>query len=654
VDNCKAMRIISIAPGWRNSSLRITLKRLSQAALFLLLVVTSLAARAVNEADLLPPDRAFPLRVTLSGPRLVTLDFDTAPGYYLYRDRFSFAIAGAPIKPASLPPAEKKDDPTFGSVGVYHHPVRIQLPLPDSISTSVTLSVIAQGCADAGVCYPPQRRFYRIAANGAVTPVDTGRAAISSGTTQPQAAGAGPSLTVLGISLRPANGISLAALLGFFLAGLLTSGTVCMYPLVPIVTAVISGDRERSTPRRGLALSFTYVQGLALTYAIAGTAAALAGIPLVAYTQRPWVLAAFGGLMVLLALAMFGLFRFQVPPNWQTAITAWSNRLPGGRVGPVFAMGMLSALIVGPCSTPVLAGALLYIANSRDVLGGALALYAMALGIGGPLLVVGTFGARVLPRAGRWMVAVQNTLGVMLLAAALWFVYSLLPAWLLMVLVGLLSTSCGMMLRAIDPLPQEATGVATIGKAIGILLLVGGIAEFIGVASGNFDVVNPLRGALPVADKGTEAKHSASFESIRSNTELDQALAAANGRPVLIDFYADWCISCKEVERFTFTDTRVVHEFARWKLLRIDVTKNTEDDFAVLKRFGLFGPPALIFYDRDGRQVPDAQLAGFVSADEFLAHLQKWNLRSDTPAAQSNSADLSGQTPVSRPLPGSV
>ena len=229
----------------------------------------------------------------------------------------------------------------------------------------------------------------------------------------------------------------------------------------------------------------------------------------------------------------------------------------------------------------------------------------------------------MLPRAGHWMVAVQNTLGVMLLAAALWFVYSLLPVWLLMILIALLLTGCGVMLHAIDPLPTSASAITRVSKALGVLLLVVGVAEFIGVLSGHRDILEPLGGLMRVSSEGT-SQGAARFDTIRSNADLDRALRAARGRPVMVDFYAEWCISCKELERFTFSDPRVVTEFSQWKLLRIDVTKNSPEDGAMLRRFGLFGPPALIFYDRNGRQQPDAQLAGFVGADAFLAHLKKW------------------------------
>ncbi|MBO3056549.1 protein-disulfide reductase DsbD [Burkholderia pseudomallei] len=600
----------------------ITFSHVLHVALGLLFVFAFQAAHAVSESDLLPPDQAFPLKVRLVSPGRVRLDFQTHAGYYLYRDRFSFAVDGTAVKPDSMPPGEIKSDPTFGMVTVYHQPVQIQLPLPLPVATSIVLSVTSQGCADLGVCYPPQTRNYRIAANGDVMPVAGGNSATAAPADFPDSR-ANPSLSVFGISLHPANGVSWPELFGFLLAGLLMAGTVCMYPLVPIVTTVIAGGNEKRTLYRSFGLSLAYVQGLALTYAVAGTIAALLGIPLVAMTQRPWVLAAFGALMVLFALGMFGVFRFQVPVSWQSRIATWTNRLPSGRVVPVFLMGMLSALIVGPCSTPVLAGALLYIANSRDVLGGALALYVMATGLGLPLLAVGTFGAQALPRAGRWMVVVQNVLGFMLLAAALWFVYSLLPAWLLMVLVALLLTTCGVMLHAVDRLPQDAPGVMRAGKALGILLLVAGVAEFIGVASGHFDILVPLGGVMRTSSS-VSALNAARFEAIRSNAELDAALDAARGQPVMVDFYAEWCISCKELERFTFTDPRVLSEFAGWKLLRIDVTKNTTEDTAMLRRFGLFGPPALIFYDRRGQQQPDAQLAGFVSADAFLAHLKQW------------------------------
>ncbi|MFM0010654.1 protein-disulfide reductase DsbD [Paraburkholderia sediminicola] len=590
-------------------------------ALGLLFVFVSLAAYAVNESDLLPVNEAFPLTVSISGPQQVTLDFGTKPGYYLYQDRFSFAVDGVAVKPDQMPPAESKNDPTFGMVQVYHRPVQIRVPLPRAITASTVLSITSQGCADLGVCYPPLTRSYRIASNGVVTSIaNEGNA--TTGATEFPVVGENRGIAVFGLNLRPANGLGVPELLGFLLAGLLMAGTVCMYPLIPIVTAVIGGGQQRPTVWRGFALSVAYVQGLAVTYAVAGTIAALIGIPLVAVTQKPWVLAGFGLLMVVLALGMFGLFRLQLPTGWQTRLTEWSNHLPGGRIVPVFVMGMLSALIVGPCSTPALAGALLYIANSRDVVGGALALYVMGIGIGIPLLLVGTFGAHVLPRSGHWMVVVQNTLGVMLLAAALWFVYSLLPDWLLMALVALLLAACAMMLRAIDPLPPDAHGVLRVGKAIGVLLLVAAIAELVGVASGNFDVLQPLRGVTRGAQ--TETVSAARFEPIGSTAELDRALESARGQPVMVDFYADWCISCKELERFTFTDARVTSEFAHWKLLRIDVTKNTPEDAEMLRRFGLFGPPALIFYDRNGHQQVDAQLVGFVGADAFLAHLKRW------------------------------
>jgi thiol:disulfide interchange protein DsbD len=606
-----------------------TLHRALRMVLAFLLVLTPFAAHAVNESDLLSPHDAFPLKVILSEPQQVTLDFGTRPGYYLYRDRFSFAVDGVPVKPAGMPASESKNDPTFGVVQVYHRPVQLQLPLPHVIASGIVLLVTSQGCADLGVCYPPLTRTYRIAADGTVSAiVHDGTATATTGSGENTVVRENRTLTVFGLNLRPANGLGIPELLGFLLAGLLMAGTVCMYPLIPIVTAVIGGAQERPHRWRGFALSFTYVQGLALTYALAGTVAALAGIPLVSLTQKPWVLAGFGVLMVLFALAMFGVFRLQLPASAQTRLTEWSNRLPGGRIVPMFVMGMLSALIVGPCSTPALAGALLYIANSRDVIGGALALYVMGVGIGLPLLLVGTFGAHVLPRSGHWMVAVQNTLGVMLLAAALWFVYSLLPDWLLMVLVALLLAGCGMMLRAIDPLPPEAPGVFRIGKAVGLLLLVAGVAEFIGVASGNFDVLKPLGGVVRVsspASANVDASATTRFEMVRTSAELDQALKAARGQPVMLDFYADWCVTCKELERFTFADPRVMNEFAHWKLLKIDVTKGTTEDILMLRHYGLFGPPALIFYDRNGEEQDDAQLVGFVGADAFLTHLKRWD-----------------------------
>lgn len=607
-------------PGRRTAEM---LSRALHVAIVLLFGLVSFAANAVSESELLAPEQAFPLSVSLASPKKVIVDFSTRPGYYLYRDRFSFALDGTPVKPDAMPPSETKNDPAFGVVQVYHRPIRISLSLPTATATSAMFTVTSQGCADVGVCYPPQTRSFRIGANGLVTPAALVGSAAANAADFPVVE-EHRQVSLFNLPLRPVNGLGAAEMLGFLLAGLLMAGTVCMYPLIPIVSAVIDGTRERLPIWRGFLLSFAYVQGLAITYAVAGTVAALVGIPLVAVTQKPWVLAAFGALMVVFALCMFGMFRLQLPVGWQTRFAGWSKRLPGGRVGPVFVMGVLSALIIGPCSTPALAGALLYIANSHDIAGGALALYLMGIGIGIPLLLVGTFGTRMLPKSGYWMVGVQHALGVMLLAAALWFVYSLLPVWLLMILVALLLTACAMMLRAVDPLPAGAPGIARVGKALGILLLVAGVAEFIGVASGNFDILAPLGGWTRPLTSAGGANSTTRFDAIKSNAELDQALKMARGRPVMVDFYADWCITCKELERFTFSDPRVVQDFERWKLLRIDVTKNTEEETAMLRRFGLFGPPALIFYGKDGQLQPDAQLVGFIGADAFMAHLKRW------------------------------
>jgi thiol:disulfide interchange protein DsbD len=337
------MRAVSFIVGRRSCRLDDMVSRVLHVALGLLFVRTSVAAHALSEPALLPPEQAFPLKVMLNAPQQVALDFETRRGYYLYRDRFSFAVDGVPIKPDQMPPGELKNDPTSGTVTIYHRPVLIQLTLPRPISTSVLLSVTSQGCADLGVCYPPQTRTYRIAANGAVAPVAMGSNTTASATGFPDTS-RNPSLEVFGINLRPTIGISVPELLGFLLVGLLVAGTVCMYPLIPIVTALIGGGRERPTLYRGFALSLAYVQGLAITYAVAGTIAALIGIPLVAVTQRPWVLAAFGALMVLFALGTFGVFRLQLPASWQSGISAWSNRL---LVGDDFHPDILEALNAG-------------------------------------------------------------------------------------------------------------------------------------------------------------------------------------------------------------------------------------------------------------------------------------------------------------------
>ncbi|AOB34007.1 protein-disulfide reductase [Bordetella sp. H567] len=422
----------------------------------------------------------------------------------------------------------------------------------------------------------------------------------------------------------------------FFLLGALLSLTPCVLPMIPIVSSVIvgAGRGQPATRRQGLALAAAYVLGMSLVYTALGVAAGLSGIGLAAWLQTPWVLAVFAALLAVLALAMFDVFTLQAPTRMQSGLTTWLSRVPGGRGTGAFVMGAVSALIVGPCVAAPLAGALVYISQTRDVVLGAAALFAMAWGMGVPLLIVGGSAGSLLPKAGPWMEGVKRLFGMLLLATAWWMLAPLLPAWTQMAGWALLGLVAAVMLRAFEPLRAGGGTAGMFAKGMGLLLALLAVILLVGAASGGRDVLRPLshlaandRAAaagmpgLPVA--GTAGNGAElHFTPVRSVAELDAALAAA-GRPALLDFYADWCVSCREMEQFTFTDPAVAARMSRMLLLRADVTANNVDDRALLKRFGLFGPPGILFFNADGNQRADVRVIGFQDARRFAESLDR-------------------------------
>jgi thiol:disulfide interchange protein DsbD len=389
--------------------------------------------------------------------------------------------------------------------------------------------------------------------------------------------------------------------------------------MIPILSGVIAGQGAKVTRLRAFTLSATYVLGMALAYAIAGVLAGLSGTLLSAALQNPWVLGGFAGVFVLLALSMFGLYDLQLPTAWQTGATDTSNRLTRGTLAGVFVMGALSAVIVGPCVAAPLAGALLYVSQSRDVLLGGAALFMMGLGMGLPLLVIGASAGALLPKAGAWMQTVKHFFGVLLLGAAMWIISPLIPSIAQMLCWSALLIISGIYLHAIDPLPAGARGFRKFWKGVGVIALLLGVALLIGGLSGGRDLLQPLSG-LRMRAGGEESQTP--FVRVASVTELDRALALA-GKPVMLDFYADWCISCKEMERLTFRDENVKKRLAAMLLLQVDVTANSADDAALLKRFGLFGAPGIIFFDRKGREIEGSRVIGYRSAERFLPILKQ-------------------------------
>ena len=567
--------------------------------------------------EFLDPAVAFKPTARALDAQTIEVSFEIAKGYYLYRDKFRFAVDGneATLGPAQFPKGKEKIDETFGKVEVFHDGVAIRLPVERNASgpLALKLNVTSQGCADAGVCYPPQTQTVSVelpaagSVPNAAAPTDPANAATD-----------GDESGKIVNTLKNAGFWTNLAF--FFVAGLGLSLTPCVFPMIPILSGIIAGQGHKATRGRAFALSLAYVLGMAVTYAAAGVAAGITGTLLSAALQNPWVLGAFALVFVALSFSMFGFYELQLPTSLQSKLSEGSGHLQGGRGIGVFLMGALSALIVGPCVAAPLAGALLYIGQTGNALLGGTALFVMALGMGVPLLVVGLSAGTLLPKAGGWMEGVKKGFGVLLLATALWLVSPVIPELAQMLGWAALFIIPAIYLHALDPLPPHAKGWQRFWKGIGITMLLTGAALLAGALAGNRDPLQPLAGLRGQA-VAAEAK-KLPFEPVRSVAELDARLVATD-RPIMLDFYADWCVSCKELERFTFADPAVQAKLAGFTLLKADVTANNADDKALLARFGLFGPPGIIFFGPDGKEISGIRVVGYQEAASFLRTLDK-------------------------------
>lgn len=580
--------------------------------LFVALLVCSGFVQAA-EPELLEPEKAFAFSARVQGPDAIEVRYVIAKGYYLYRDKLRFTLepASASQGEPQLPAGKIKKDEFFGEVAVYRDEVRITVPVAaGGHDGKVVLTAVSQGCADVGVCYVPveQKAELRLTAG-------KGGGASASG-----AAGRLGEDALIAELFHGETWLLIASFFGF---GLLLSFTPCVLPMVPILSGIIVGRGHQLTRMHGLLLSAAYVLGMAITYALAGVAAGMSGALLSAALQNPWVLGAFAMVFVVLALSMFGFYELQLPSALQSKLAGASGQLHGGHFFGVFVMGMLSALIVGPCVAAPLAGALLYISQSGDGVLGGTALFAMALGMGVPLLAVGASAGALVPKAGPWMESVKRFFGVLLLAVAIYLVSPVIPMAMQMLAWAALLILTGVYLRAIDPLPQGARGFARVSKGVGIIALVAGVAYVIGALSGSRDVLQPLSGLRGVAAGGIPAAPAIAFQRVGSVAELDAAVAAAKGKTVMLDFYADWCVSCKEMERYTFTDPAVQSRLGNMVKLQADVTAGSADHQALLKRFRLFGPPGIIFFDPAGREIQGLRVIGFQAADKFTTVLDQ-------------------------------
>ncbi|HTJ54563.1 MAG TPA: protein-disulfide reductase DsbD [Nitrosospira sp.] len=613
-----------------------------------------------GEQELLPPDQAFKLTVSVRDENTLVAQFEPAKNYYLYKDKVAFKpkAAETSIERISLPQGELKGDLTFGQVEVFHQPFEALISLKRGTSSSNKLTLVAtyQGCNEPmGVCYAPISKVVELtlpaakAAAGAIATAMSGDAIaappISTISTAQSASKADPAAELF---QSPARGPAIETesakieqmfetgnfwliLTGFFGVGLLLSFTPCVFPMFPILSGIIANRGQHITKGRGFTLSLAYVMGMSITYAAAGVAAGLSGAMLSAVLQNAWVLGAFALIFVTLAFSMFGFYELQLPGFLQSKLSEEAGHLKGGHLTSVFGMGALSALIVGPCVAAPLAGALLYISQTGDVLLGGSALFAMALGMGVPLLLLGASAGVLLPKAGAWMESIKQFFGVLLLGVAIWLISPVIPAVAHMLLWATLLIISAIYLHAVDPLRPGASGLQKFLKGLGMISLLTGVALLIGVFSGSRDILQPLS-KLGIASSSTVSSAAESnpdgdraghlsFRKVKSVAELDQQILQSKDKYIMLEFSADWCISCKEMERFTFTDAKVQSRLKDVVLLQADVTAGTPEDSALLKRFKLFGPPGILFLDQEGREIPGVRLIGYQNADNFLAVL---------------------------------
>ncbi|TDK62600.1 protein-disulfide reductase DsbD [Sapientia aquatica] len=551
------------------------------------------------ETDFLEPEQAFQFSSQQVAPDTITVTYVIADGYYMYRERFKFEALGATLGQPIIPAGQVHFDETFQkNVETYRSTVVVQIPVKalDKTQATFTIKSRAQGCSDKGLCYAPmdsQQKF------------DSKNFVIGD---KPPSTAENDESSKLKNSLQSGRLILIMPL--FLLLGLGLAFTPCVLPMVPILSSIIVGEGASVGRHRGLILSLSYSFGMALVYTALGVAAGLLGEGLAAALQNPWVLGAFGLLMVGLSLSMFNVYHLQVPAALQSKLSQVSDQQKAGKLLGVFVMGAISALIVGPCVAAPLASALLYISQTRNVLVGGAALFSMAMGMSVPLILVGLSAGSLLPRAGRWMESVKQLFGVMMLGMALWLVSPVMPTWLVMLGWSILLVGYGVFLIRSGSL---------VVKVIALALCALGLVEFIGLTTGGREVFAPFAHLTGHGDS-----QRVEFVRIKSTAELDAALAKAKaqGKPVMLDFYADWCVSCKEMEKFTFTDARIKAKLDTLVLLQADVTANSDDDKVLLKRFSLFGPPGMIFFGLDS--VESGRVIGFENADKFAASLERF------------------------------
>lgn len=603
--------------------------------LFFILLLTVFSAHArpgfleglgLNQADDVPPlvDEAFQFSAEVNDDNALEARWQVMEGNYLYRDKLRFEVLDneqVKLGEVSLPAGENKRDEFFGLVQVYHHDVALNLPLSRPASEqTLTLKAYFQGCSETfGICYPPGEQQVTLtlpAVNNASVTEENAPTPSS-----PAKLAQNPLSEQDRLAQKLAEDNLLQIFLGFLGLGLLLTFTPCVLPMIPILSSIIVGEGEKITTRRAFSLSLVYVLAMSATYTAAGVLTGLLGENLQALFQNPWVIGSFSVLFVLLALSMFGLYELQLPHGLQHRLQQLTHRQQGGSFIGVAVMGLLSALIVGPCLAPPLAAALIFIGQHADPFLGGTALFALSLGMGIPLLIVGTSAGSLLPRAGDWMNVIKAVFGVLLLGLAIWMLERIIPGWLTLMLWGTLLIVCAVYLGALNQLQIDSTGWSKLFKGLGLILLIYGALLMIGGASGSQNLLQPLQ-LLAAGQSQTDSPQPArlQFSQVDNLEQLESRLAEST-QPVMLDFYADWCTDCKTMERTTFRDPKVIAALDDYLLLKLDMTDNTEAHQQMLQKLQVFGPPTMLFYQADGAELRDYRLVGHISAEAMLEHL---------------------------------
>ena len=587
-----------------------------------------------GDGEFLDPDIAF--RVTaMQGDNNIVTQWMIADGYYLYKDKISVAAKDAAqitLGELPLPEGKKEEDEYFGKIISIDHDFQANIPIQEIAENTrvVDLLVSYQGCAKAGLCYPPITKNIHVAfADTSGVGTVPARPNNPSGNTNSSSSDFQSAQKRIADTL--ASGKLLFTVLGFFGLGLLLAFTPCVFPMIPILSSIIVGQGKNISTSKAFSLSLAYVLAMAVTYAAAGVLVGLSGKNIQIWFQNPWVISGFAGIFVVLSLAMFGFYKLQMPNAVQSKLNSISSNQQHGSYAGAGIMGFLSTLIIGPCVTAPLIGALIYITETGDALTGGIALFALSIGMGTPLLIIGTSAGKILPKADAWMGTIQAIFGVLLLALAIWMLDRILPAPVILLLAGVLLLVCAIYLGALDAIKEGASGWAKLYKGIGLIALIYGAILVIGAASGSHSILRPLQGIITQPLTGgtatnTSVVHALRFQQVKGIDGLNVAIqqAVQEGKPVMLDFYAEWCVSCKEMEAFTFTNTRVQKALANFAVLQSDVTANDAQDQALLKQLGLFGPPAILFYDRSGFELHNYRIVGFMSATKFVAHIENF------------------------------